>query len=202
MSIHESLAALRRAAEAGTVVISASGPASTEAVRARETELEPHFGTVKWTAPPSYRAFLAEHDTFACKRWDVATVVVGADAIAELNSDLVHLPERVDRGDGRWLSTNHLVGFALADEDGEGVWCFDVTQPDPNGEYPVYYHHQDDDEGRARYVESGEWEDETRSAPDFPTFAAWLEAMADAFTAPEPPGWFEELGAPGFHPLN
>lgn len=206
MSIHESLAVLRRAAETGTVIVTASEPASAEAVRDRETGLEPHFGTVEWMAPPSYRAFLAEHNTFACKRWDSATdgykefVVVGDDAIAELNSDLVHLPEHVDRGDGRWLSTNHLVGFALADANSEGVWCFDVTQPGENGEYPVYYHHYDDQDGHARYVEGGDWEDGADSVPDFPSFAAWLDAMANAFTATEPPGWFGELGAPYFNP--
>ncbi|GAA3083630.1 hypothetical protein [Streptosporangium carneum] len=206
MSIHESLAILHRAAEAGTVIITASEPASAEAVRDRETGLKPHFGTVDWTAPPGYRAFLAEHNTFACKRWDVSSngyiefVVVGDDAIVELNSDLVHMPEHVDRGDGRWLSTNHLVGFALADADNEAVWCFDVTQPDADGEYPVYYHHYDDQEGHARYVEGGDWEDLANSTPDFPTFAAWLDAMTNAFTAPEPPSWFEQLGSPGFYP--
>ncbi|MFF0863378.1 hypothetical protein ACFYUV_16585 [Nonomuraea sp. NPDC003560] len=206
MSIHESLAILHRAAESGTVIITASEPASAEAVRNRETGLKPHFGTVDWTAPPSYRAFLAEHNTFACKRRDVSSneyiefVVVGDDAIVELNSDLVHMPEGVDRGDGRWLSTNHLVGFALADADNEAVWCFDVTRPDADGEYPVYHHHYDDQEGRARYVEDGSWEELADSIPDFPTFAAWLDAMTTAFTAPEPPSWFAELGSPGFHP--
>ncbi|MFJ9448046.1 hypothetical protein ACIRRH_40405 [Kitasatospora sp. NPDC101235] len=97
------------------------------------------------------------------------------------------------------MATNHLVGFALADADSEGVWCFDVTQPDANGEYPVYYH-QDDQEGRARYAEGGEWEDGTDPAPDFPTFAAWLGTVTVAFTASEPPSWFGELGSPGFHP--
>ncbi|MFC4116024.1 hypothetical protein [Nonomuraea zeae] len=33
-----------------------------------------------------------------------------------------------------------------------------------------------------------------------PAFAAWLDAMANAFTAPEPPSWFEQLGSPGFYP--
>ncbi|MFF3788013.1 SMI1/KNR4 family protein [Streptomyces sp. NPDC001933] len=201
MSIHESLAILRLAAEAGTVIITASEPASAEAVRGRETGLKPHFGTVDWTAPPSYRAFLAEHNAFACAREHIEFVVVGDDAIAELNSELVHMPEHVGRGSkAPWLSTNHLVGFALADAASEAVWCFDVTRPDAGGEYPVYYHHQDDQKGRARYVEGGDWEDLANSTPDFPTFADWLDAMANAFTAPEPPSWFEDLGAPGFYP--
>ncbi|MEU2675010.1 hypothetical protein ABZ622_40620 [Streptomyces sp. NPDC007164] len=111
------------------------------------------------------------------------------------------MPEHVGRGgEAPWLSTNHLVGFALADAGSEAVWCFDVTHPDAGGEYPVYYHHQDDQKGRARYVEGGDWEDLTNSTPHFPTFADWLDAMANAFTAPEPPSWFEDLGAPGFYP--
>jgi GNAT superfamily N-acetyltransferase len=204
MSVHESLAVLRRAAAAGSVTVTASEPASAEAVRRRETGLEPDFGTVSWTAPPSYRAFLAEHNIFACRR-EVGDdymefVVVGDEDIVELNADLVHYPEHVGRGDGRWLSTNHLVGFALADASSEAVWCFDVTQPDADGEYPVYYHHQDDQEGRARYVESGDWEDGANSVADFPSFAAWLDAMADAFTAPEPPKWFWQLGSPDAFP--
>ncbi|MGY0232014.1 hypothetical protein [Longispora urticae] len=116
------------------------------------------------------------------------------DEISELNADLVHLPEHVDRGDGRFLSTNHLVGFAGA--GGEAVWCFDVTRPDENGEYPVYLHHQDDQEGRTRFVDSGEWEFPESAGPDFPSFAAWFTTMTRALVAPEPPEWCTELGAP------
>ena len=45
MSIYGSLSALHRAAEAGTVTVTASGPASADAVRDRETGLKPHFGS-------------------------------------------------------------------------------------------------------------------------------------------------------------
>jgi hypothetical protein len=37
-----------------------------------------------------------------------------------LNGDLVHMPEGVSREPGRYLSTNHLVGFAEAGD--EAVW--------------------------------------------------------------------------------
>ncbi|MFE2937182.1 SMI1/KNR4 family protein [Streptomyces sp. NPDC059278] len=199
IDIHDSLAILRRAAGDGTVTLSASEPASAEAVANRETGLEPYFGSVSWTAPPSYRAFLAVHNALSCGRetdgGSAGFTVVDDKAIAELNADLVHLPEHVGRGDGRWLSTNHLVGFAV-DRGGEAVWCFDVTQPDAGGEYPVYYHHQDAQEGLARYVGGGAWEFADEARPDYSSFAAWLGAMSAAFTARRPPRWFQDLGAP------
>ncbi|MBG6135684.1 SMI1/KNR4 family protein [Longispora fulva] len=197
--ITAALAALRQAESDGVVEISAAPPASGGAIRARETGLEPHFGTVTWSAPPSYRAFLTLHNGLRCVRTvddvDHEFDIAKEDELVELNEDLVHLPEHVTRGDGRALSTNHLVGFAGAGY--EAVWCFDVTRPDEAGEYPVYYHHQDDEEGRTRYVDSGEWEFPESAAPDFPSFGAWFTAMVGAFTAAEPPEWFEELGSPG-----
>jgi hypothetical protein len=33
--------------------------------------------------------------------------------------------------------------------------------------------------------------------PDFASFAEWLEVMAAALLAAEPPVWFERLGQPG-----
>ncbi|WP_331768065.1 hypothetical protein [Embleya sp. NBC_00896] len=33
--------------------------------------------------------------------------------------------------------------------------------------------------------------------PDFPSFTAWFEAMAAAFTSARPPAWFDEMGTPG-----
>ncbi|UUU29143.1 SMI1/KNR4 family protein [Streptomyces sp. CA-210063] len=163
--IHESLAVLRRAAEAGTVTITASGPASADAVRRRETGLKPHFGTINWAAPPGYRALLAEHNAFTCRgEFGHDIVIVGDEDMVALNANIVHMPEHTDTGgDGRRLSTNHLVGFA--DSGAEAVWCFDVTQPDADGEYPVYLREQGEE--RARYVESGDWEVPADSAPDF-----------------------------------
>lgn len=62
------------------------------------------------------------------------------------------------------------------------MWCFDIPQPDADGEYPVYCHAQD--EPRARYAGTGEWADGVDPAPDFPSFAAWLDAMTRSLTAP------------------
>ncbi|MET9662737.1 SMI1/KNR4 family protein [Streptomyces sp. NPDC006510] len=198
-SVHESLAILHGAAGDGTVSVTASGPAPAEVVAKRETGLEPHVGTVNWTAPPSYRAFLASHNALTCQRevdgfW-MEFDIVDDEAMVELNADLVHLPEDVGRGDGRLLSTNHLVGFA-ADGGGEAVWCFDVTRPDVDGEYPVHYHHQDAPAGLARFVDGGAWEFPDEASPAFPSFAAWLSTMTAAFTAPKPPSWVQDLGAP------
>ena len=121
--------------------------------------------------------------------------IVDDEAMVELNADLVHLPEDVDRGDGRLLSTNHLVGFA-AGGGGEAVWCFDVTRPDADGEYPVHYHPQDTPAGLTRFVDGGAWEFPDEASPAFPSFAAWLSTMTAAFTAPKPPSWVQDLGAP------
>lgn len=153
---------------------------------------------VTWTLPPSYLAFLGAHNWLACRREDTdgfgsEFVVVDDEEIVALNADLVHLPEHVSRDPGRYLSTNHLVGFAQAGH--EAVWCFDISQPGVSGEYPVYYHHQD--EPRVRYVDGGAWEDPTDDQPDFPSFAMWLTSMTAAFTAARPPAWVAELGSPG-----
>lgn len=190
------LAMLNESADRGVVRLVAVGPATDEAIVLRETGLQPEFGTVTWSVPPSYRALLSDHNHFACYReFDGRSqqfVLVDEEGIIDLNADLVHLPEGVSRDPGRYLSTNHLVGFAEAGD--EAAWCFDVTAADHNGEYPVYYHHQD--EPRARYLVGGDWEDPADAVPDFPSFLAWFETIATAFTAPEPPPWFHELGAP------
>lgn len=168
----------------------------------------PHFGALSWMPPPSYRAALAAWGPFAALREDVATgankgfTLVGDDAIGSLNEDLVHMPEGVSRDDGVTLTTNHLVGFAEA--GGEAVWCFDVTKADANGEYPIYYHHQD--EPRARLLHDGApgpWENPDDATPDFASFRHWLEAMAVTMTMPTPPPFFERLGRPGlsFHTI-
>ncbi|WP_433561553.1 hypothetical protein ACQP1O_28690 [Nocardia sp. CA-151230] len=192
----EALLDLRRAASAGLLDLDGSGPASREAVRVRETLVTPHFGTVAWSVPPSYRALLAEHNRLCCHREEDDRerefVLVDEGELVGLNADLVHMPEGVSREPGRYLSTNHLVGFAEAGY--EAVWCFDVAQPGGDGEYPVYYHHQD--EPRARYLADGAWEEQADAVPDFPSFAAWFEAMAAAFTSAQPPAWFDEMGTP------
>lgn len=192
----DALLELRQAASAGLLGLDGSGPASREAVRARETLLAPHFGTVAWSVPPSYRALLAEHNRLRCRREhddrEHEFVLVDEKELVELNADLVHMPEGVSREPGRHLSTNHLVGFAEAGY--EAVWCFDVAQPGEDGEYPVYYHHQD--EPRARCLADGAWDERADTVPDFPSFAAWFETMAAALTSPRPPAWFDEMGTP------
>ncbi|MFI9332119.1 SMI1/KNR4 family protein [Kitasatospora sp. NPDC052868] len=194
--LRDALLGLRQAALAGLLDLDGSDPASRDAVRARETLLEPHFGTVAWSVPPSYRALLAEHNRLHCRREEDDRerefVLVDEGELVGLNAELVHMPEGVGREPGRYLSTNHLVGFAEAGY--EAVWCFDVAQPGGDGEYPVYYHHQD--EPRARCLADGAWEVKADAVPDFPSFTAWFEAMAAAFTSARPPAWFDEMGTP------
>lgn len=142
----------------------------------RRAAPRPHFGDVPaWEPPPSLRAALERFST-ATISWGPSTgheefVILPPAGIRDYNA-VVYLPEGIRRGaDGPELSTNHLVAFASGGND-ECAFCFDVTQRGEDGEYPVYYHHQD--EPRARIRASGEWEDPADATPDFPSFAAWL----------------------------
>ncbi|MCK8500116.1 SMI1/KNR4 family protein [Myxococcus sp. MISCRS1] len=160
--------------------------------------VKPHFGTLRWTPPPSYREALAlglciAERNLQADGLDVGFWLYDAEDIASANEDLVHLPEGVSIEEGVDLSTNHLVGFAEA--GGEAVWCFDVSKPGPNGEYPIYYHHQD--QPRARVLATGAWHNPEDATPDFESFPQWLETMTAALTAPKPPSWFKDVGAPG-----
>ncbi|HEX6341237.1 hypothetical protein [Umezawaea sp.] len=136
--------------------------------------------------PPGYTALLTEVGRVSCHREFAGVTlrfaVVDEKGATALNGELVH-PLR----DG--VSTAHLVAFAEAGDD--AAWCFDITDET----YPVYYVHRD--EPRARLADTGEWENPADAPPDFPSFDAWLDAMADAFTADPPPRWFPYLGQPG-----
>lgn len=163
-----------------------------EATNAADLVLEPHFGTIEWSPPKSYAEVLS-HGAFTIGReYDGMTVditMLSGDEFTSVNQDLVHMPDGVSMEDGVTLTTNHLVGFATTGS--EGVWCFDVTQPNA----PVYYHHQD--QPRARVLETGAWNEADDATPDFASFDAWLEAMSIGFTAEKVPNWFVDLGAPG-----
>ena len=160
-------------------------------------KIKPHFGKIVWAPPASYAEVLSKWGPFRAVR-EVPAIesekgfsLLGPDELGEINADLVHMPEKVSRDEGVYLSTNHLVGFAEA--DGEAVSCFDVTQG-KGGDYPVYYHHQD--EPRARVLATGKWENPKDAAPDFDSFAQWLETMTVALTAKKAPNWLEDLGHP------
>lgn len=167
-----------------------------------EPPLEPHTGEIVWTPPASYRAAATAGLRSAARHVVSIDSKVGfslliGDERTSANADLVYLPDGVSRDPGVYLTTNHLVGFAEARH--EAIWCFDVSAPDADGEYPVYYHHQD--EPRARLVAGGAWEDPT-TQPDFASFTQWLESMTAALVAPEAPGWFEQLGRAGLTFVN
>jgi hypothetical protein len=136
--------------------------------------------------PPGYTALLAEHGSVSCHREFAGVtlrfVVVDEKGVEALNGDLVHPPRP-------GMSTAHLLAFAEAGDD--AAWCFDITDE----ACPVYYVHRA--EPKARRADTGAWENPADAAPDFPSFDAWFEAMADAFTAAHPPRWFPYLGEPG-----
>jgi hypothetical protein len=141
-----------------------------------------------WTAPPSYGALLAVHNSICCHRDYGHSSAIRRrrrKGFEALNRNLVHGTKDTE------LSTDHLVGFAEAGED--AAWCFDITAPDENGEYPIYYFHRE--EQRARHRNTGTWGNPADATPDFPTFQAWFEAMTDAFTAAQPPNWFSPISA-------
>jgi hypothetical protein len=185
--------ALERAAAARGLRFADAPPATADQIERRETGLDPHFGELRWKLPPSYRALLGRANRLTCLDEDDRGIqIVSDEEMVGLNQDLVHMPEGVSRDEGVFLTTNHLVGFAATRY--EAVWCFDVSAPDADGEYPVYYHHQD--EPRARILTTGEWELPEDAAPDFRTFADWLAALADALLADGKPDWWERLGQP------
>jgi len=148
---------------------------------ARVAALEPLFDSVpEWSPPQSYAEALTLLSS-ATISWGPSTgheeFVILSPGGMNRYGEIVYLPEGISRGaDGPELSTNHLVPFASGGND-ECAFCFDVTQKNDDGEYPVYYHHQD--EPRARIRTTGEWEDPADGTPDFPSFAAWLEWVVD-----------------------
>ena len=164
----------------------AADPADDEAER--KTAPQPEWGTVTWELPPSYRAFVRLHSSLGV-RWGEHTghdeyVILDPAGITD-TSCIVYMPEDVSREPDQYLSTNHLVPFASGRDD-ECAWCFDVSQRGADGEYPVYWHHQD--EPVARYQRDGSWEDPAQNeVPEFASFGAWLIWLADTLDAGQIP---------------
>jgi hypothetical protein len=180
-----SLAALRQWAAAGTGTLEWRAKAADQDTRLRAPK--PEWGTIQWALPPSYRAFL-EHASRLAISWGDN---VGHDEFILLSPNelretggIVYMPKDVSRDEGVYLTTNHLVPFASGGND-ECAFCFDVTQARADGEYPVYFHHQD--EPRARRQVDGAWEDPASAKPDFADFAAWLEWVAAELSAGREP---------------
>ncbi len=184
-TVADALARLR--AWAGTDTSKLEGGPPGRDTGSRLDAPQPMWGHITWALPPSYAELLAEHGWLAIRwgdpEWPKSFVVLTPAEIGE-TSGIVYMPSDVSRDPGKYLSTNHLVPFASAGND-ECAFCFDVTQPDAHGEYPVYFHHQD--EPRARYLDGGAWEDPGNETPDFPSFAAWLAWVADEVAAGRDP---------------
>ncbi len=131
---------------------------------------------MSWQLPPSYREFIARHSRLQAKWGNTVGhgEVIGLDP-KELRatSSIVYMPKDVAYVEGEYISTNHLVPFASAGDD-ECAFCFDVTRPPTDGEYPVYYHHQD--QPRTRDQADGKWVDNAK--PNFVNFRVWLAWLA------------------------
>jgi hypothetical protein len=162
-------------------------PGLTDAqISAVEKSIRPHFGACAFSAPPSYRSFLRKHggvyltgDQFHPD----AFAILGPADIRTDTRELVHVPRGVEweteAGDPCTITTNHLVAFASAG-DSEARWCFCTDAPGPDGELPVYYHHQDEPRC-AKDVKSGAWINPTAKKPAYRSFPEWLRAYVEAF---------------------
>ena len=159
-----------------------------QGIAALTKSIKPHYGHFDYPIPPSYRAFLKSYggvyvegggfhpDTFA---------ILGPKDVQNDTRELVHVPKGVE-----WeneldqpvkITTNHLVAFASAG-DSEGRWCFAVDLPGPDGELPVFFHHQDDPRS-ARNAKNGEWLYASGAKPAYPDFVSWLRDYVDELCA-------------------
>lgn len=177
---------------AGTFTCSAAKDDAAERLRVPS----PEAGSVpEWKIPSSLAHALTQFSS-AHISWDEYGEfnLLNAEGMREYNEILY--PAGVSFGTNEpELSTNHLVAFASGGDE-ESAFCFDVTKPGPDGEYPVYYNHQDS--ARWRILETGEWHDAANSVPDFASFTEWLTWLADNLTrGVEPAGLsptaFEEM---------
>jgi hypothetical protein len=148
--------------------------------------IRPHFGTCSFVAPPSYRAFLKKHGGVYVTGGEFhpdAFAILGPADIRTDTHDLVHVPRGVEweteAGDPCTITTNHLVAFASAG-DSEARWCFCTDAPGPDGELPVYYHHQDEPRC-AKNAKTGAWINPTAKKPAYRSFVEWLRAYVEAF---------------------
>ena len=141
---------------------------------------QPEAGVIPdWEIPPALTyaltIFSSAHISWGDSSGHEEFIILNAPGMRKYNK-LLYV-SGVSRGaDGPELTCNHLVAFASGGDE-ESAFCFDVTQRRPDGEYPVYYSHQD--EARWRILETGEWEDPKNAIPDFATFGEWLAWVAN-----------------------
>lgn len=180
---------LETAKKADGCTVDFDEPLSERKLTAVHAAPKPDIGKVTWTLPPSYQAFLRAAGTFSVA-WQDEDEFIKELALLDASAmrsagETVYMPKGVDFGDGRPISTNHLVPFASTPGgDGEWSFCFDVSAPGP--EYPIYYHHQDGP--RAKYEKTDEWAPGEPKEPDFENFEAWLiwvTALVEKQVAPD-----------------
>jgi hypothetical protein len=162
------------------------GALSAAAIDGIAAAIEPPFGSVEFTPPPSYRKFMAAFGSLRVLDGDgeLAGFCVYTPAeIAAKTRGFVHVPAGVrwedEAGRPCTLTTNNLIAFA--DTGGEAKWCFDTAAPGPGGELPVCWHHQDEPL-HARSRETGA--PVSGRAHDYPDFLAWLVGQVEEFCSP------------------
>lgn len=161
-------------------------PGLTDAqIDAIAKSIKPHTGPFSFPIPPSYRAFLKRHGGIYLTGGEFHPDAFGILGPADIKTDtreLVHVPKGVEweteAGDPCVIGTNHLVAFAVADS--EARWCFCTDSVGPDGELPVYYHHQDEPRC-AKDVKTGAWINPSAKKPSFRSFPEWLRAYVEAF---------------------
>lgn len=180
-SPRSSLEKLQAWAEANECRVQRGAPLTSEAIDALAASIRPHFGTTTFVAPPSYRAFLAACGSLKVEArldgdWESVRElqIYSPEAAARITADTVHVPAGVDFGDGRAISTNHLVGFAGTRYSPDCTLCFDTSHADATGEYPVVFHDQDEPL-HAVHVDDGTRSAEKVIEPTAPGFGAWFD---------------------------
>jgi hypothetical protein len=129
--------------------------------------IKPHFGKVSFVPPPSYRAFLKEIGPLALEvdegedgdhdwcEWDRIFGIYTPKQVAEITSEVVHVPEDVSYDEDKYITTNHLIGFAATDSSLDCTWCFYTDEKRGKDEYPIVFHDQDEPLA-SKYQETGE----------------------------------------------
>jgi len=170
-------------------------PLSDAEIDSIPIKIVPHFGTVVFRVPPSFRQFLKiassakvvpEEDGGA--QPVTPFHIYSVDEIVSINKDKVHVAANVSYDKGN-ITTNHFVGFAEADSN--AIWCFNTESTDGSGEASIYGFDQDDPVN-AKYVDNGKWVDEESADPEYANFLEWLDAYVKNICGERDTGDVEE----------
>ncbi len=182
----EQIEKLEKWAESVGAKLIFSSPMTDEEVNRFPSMIKPPFGVFSFIPPPSYRDFLHTCRSIQlevnfgnpddpdwgklktrCWIFDPATIVE--------KTGFVIIPENVSRVKGRYLTTNHLLGFAMFNGRGETYWTFITDKPDQDGELPILAHNVNEMPA-ARYIDTGEYENPGSIKISYPSFLKWFDA--------------------------